>query len=131
MQLHTASTILQLQNACLEDSTFPHMSHFSSISIPQAFKRSLVGRMFLQAFHDMYLILLGQFSCHTIFQMAFILELSELLPPSPRLKSSFKTFCATLYPLFTENLPFIVHAHTIESSGSLPLMGMLRTTSAS
>ena len=128
---HTASAKLQLHNACPEDSAFPHISHFSFTSIPRAYRQSFVGRMFLQALHSRCLILLGQFSRHTIFQIDFIPELSELLPPSPLLDSSFKTFCATLYLLFTENLPFVVHAHTIASSGSLPLMGMLSTISAS
>ena len=131
MQLHTASAILQLHNACPEDFALPHMSHFSSTSIPRAFKRSFVGRIFLQALYSRFLILLGQFSRHTIFQMAFILEFSELLPFSPRLNSSFKTFYATLYALFTVNIPFVVHAHITESFGSLPLMGMLNTTLAS
>lgn len=129
--LHTAFAMLQLYNAFLEDSAFPQISHFSFSSIPRAFKRSLVGRMFLQALHSRCLILLGQFSRHTTFQIDFIPELFELLPPSPRLDSSFKTFWVTLYPLFSEKLQFVVHAHTIKSLGSLPLMGILSTISAS
>lgn len=75
--------------------------------------------------------LIWKFSFQVIFQMAFIFELSELLPVSDRLLPSFSHFCATPKALSTVNFPFVVQAHMNESSCILLLIGMPNTTFAS
>ena len=108
---HTASAILQLHNACPDDSSNPHILHPPSLPIPRAFRHSFVGNIFLHALQNRCLILFGQFKHQAILQISLIPEPSELPPSSPLLPSIFSTFWATLYALLTVSLPFDVQAH--------------------
>ena len=71
-----------------------------------------MGKMFLQALHIKYLILLGHFKSQIAFQRARILVLFE----HPRLLSIFlaslSNLDATLYVLLIVKIPFGVLAHT-------------------
>lgn len=114
-----------------QDSLEPHWSQQSSMLIPLVFKRCFVGRIFLQKCHINCLILFGQFRFQIIFQRDCIHDLSEVPPALALEPHSFNHYWATLYALFTENLPFLVHAHIKESFKMWGLMEIPRITLAS
>ena len=101
MLLHTSLTTLHPYRICPNDSQPPHKSHTSSLPIPLARNRCLVGSIFEHVFHINILTLFGQFKPQICFQRLFIPAVSEHSPLSNLGYASRKRDWATLYALLT------------------------------
>ena len=90
-----------------------------------------MGKIFLQALHRKYFILLVHSSFHIDFHVLTILEESEHSSWTSFPFALHNTLRAISYALLTVNLPLLDHAHFLESFGRLGLIGIPKTTFAS